>query len=420
MGTVATPLTTGTVVTYGADQRGFTRNVGTAVDIGAFEVQFAPSLPMTALPAAQVGQGYVQTIAVSPATGTGPSTLTFFVTGTLPPGLSVTLTPAKDRVVISGIPTAPGFVTITVTATDQIGVTATQSYPLTINAALGLTAPASTTFKVLQPVNQTIAAAGGTGAVTITYSISGELPSGLSITRTVPGGPLVITGTPTTSGFAVITVTATDQTGVTATTSYGITVNQAPTISAAVGPNGGLLVAAVSSAVALSISGVTVLSSGVRSASVAFGPSGQVVLVTYKSGILVRYDRSGARVLFAGGVQGASLAYGPLGEVLLVTTPAGALFRQIGGGALRVVTQAGVLGASLTFVGGSEVIVTTTTTGAVYRQTRTGTTLLAGSGTAYSATVTYGSTGQIVLAILLDGTVIQLDSLGLRRVGTVI
>ncbi len=80
--------------------------------------------------------------------------------------------------------------------------------------------------------SQTIAAVGGTGAVTLSVSnISGVIP-GLTVPSSGTGN-LTISGTPTKSGTETFTVTATDQAGDTASATYSILVNPAVTLSPA-------------------------------------------------------------------------------------------------------------------------------------------------------------------------------------------
>src|SRR5438876_481182 len=68
------------------------------------------------------------------------------------------------------------------------------------------------------------------------------------------------------------------------------------------------------------------LGSGVRSASVAFGPTGEVLLVTLDSGVLTQFDAFGSRTL-GSGVLSADVSFGPAGEVVLVTSDGGVLTR---------------------------------------------------------------------------------------------
>ena len=108
------------------DQRGQTRpfdlpsitpaTSGDNSDIGAYETQVTcntVTVNPSSLPNGTIGVGYTQTIT---ATG-GTAPYTFAVTvGTLPAGLTL----ASDGT-LSGIPTATGSSTFTVTATNSVG-----------------------------------------------------------------------------------------------------------------------------------------------------------------------------------------------------------------------------------------------------------------------------------------------------------
>ena len=61
--------------------------------------------------------------------------------------------------------------------------------------------------------------------------------------------------------------------------------------------------------------GAHALFKGVRSASVAFGPRGEVLDVVFQDGTLTQYDAKGAHALF-GGVVAAQVGFGATGEVL--------------------------------------------------------------------------------------------------------
>jgi hypothetical protein len=113
------------------DQRGFARISGTAVDIGAYEVQ-EPILSPATLADGTYGTAYSQALTATEATGGagGPYTLAVMA-GTLPTGLSLDGTSGT----LSGTPTAPGSYTFTVMATDSGGFSASQSYTLMIDKA---------------------------------------------------------------------------------------------------------------------------------------------------------------------------------------------------------------------------------------------------------------------------------------------
>ncbi len=81
-------------------------------------------------------------------------------------------------------------------------------------------APASLASGVVgTPYSVTLSASGGTGAYT--YSVSGTLPAGLSLTNGI------ISGTPTTAGSSSFTITATDAAGCSGSISYTVVVHAA-------------------------------------------------------------------------------------------------------------------------------------------------------------------------------------------------
>jgi hypothetical protein len=112
--------------------------------------------------------------------------------------------------------------------TDANGVTATKTYTLTVNAAPTITPatlPAATDTEVY---SQTLVANGGTTPLGNWSLSSGILPAGLTLAPSTG----VISGTVTgvTENF---TVKITDANGISATKTYTLTVNAAPTITPA-------------------------------------------------------------------------------------------------------------------------------------------------------------------------------------------
>jgi hypothetical protein len=172
-----------------------------------------------------VGVAYNQTITASG--GTGP--YTFSVTaGALPTGLL----PLTSGGIISGTPTTAGTFTFTVTATDKNGCTGLQAYTIVINAPTCppitlLPAPPLPQGTVGVAYNQTITASGGTAPYT--YSVSGTLPTGLSLNT----GTGAITGTPTAVGVFSFIITARDANLCTGLLGYTVTIaaTAVPTLS---------------------------------------------------------------------------------------------------------------------------------------------------------------------------------------------
>jgi Putative Ig domain len=216
--------TAGQGVTATAILQSTSSTAGTAGDTS----EFSPSVTLTTvtglaistttLPSGTLDQpGYDQTI--STTGGFGP--VTFTETGTLPTGLAL-----STAGVLSGTPTTAGSFTFTVTATDALGDTASQTYTLVINSGVTIATTTLPDWTVNQPgYNQTISASGGTGTLTFSTT-AGTLPTGLTLSSAG-----VLSGTPTETGSFTFTVTATDTVGASASQSYTVTINPAVTIT---------------------------------------------------------------------------------------------------------------------------------------------------------------------------------------------
>jgi hypothetical protein len=166
--------------------------------------------------------GYSQTLTTTGGTGT----VTFTETGTFPPGLTL-----STAGVISGMPTATGSYTFTVTATDSVGASGSRSYTVVINPVVTITTPSSATWTAGLAFSQAVNAVGGTGAKTFSTPAA-NLPPGITLAA---GGSL--TGTPTTAGSYSFTITATDAVGATGTQNYTMVVNPPVAVNTTSLPN---------------------------------------------------------------------------------------------------------------------------------------------------------------------------------------
>jgi hypothetical protein len=176
-----------------------------------------PVIDQTSLPGATVGTPYSQQLTVTG--GTAP--VTFAVTnGALPDGLSL-----DADGLIFGTPTTEGSFAFTVTATDAVGVTATQDYTIVVSAAPVIDQTTLPDSEVGLDYSQQLTVTGGTAP--ITWSItSGALPDGLTLDPDTG----LISGTPTTAGSFAFTVTATDGAGAQASQPFTVAIAEAPVI----------------------------------------------------------------------------------------------------------------------------------------------------------------------------------------------
>lgn len=175
-------------------------------------VNASPTLSVTSLPDALIGIAYDHAIAATGGTGTK----TFAITsGSLPSGLTLT----SDGHVI-GIPGTSGTFTFEVTVTDTPGCSDSRTYTLHVNcSAIEITPLSLPNGSIGTTYDQTISATGGSG--TLNFAVSGgSLPPGLALSL---NGHL--TGTPTTSGTYVFTVSAIDSLGCSASHTYTVNVN---------------------------------------------------------------------------------------------------------------------------------------------------------------------------------------------------
>ena len=151
----------------------------------------------------------------------------------------VTVSVDGSEVTVTAV--APGNADVTVTATDKDKLTATDTFQVTVNAAPppGPTEQAPVAVGTISAITLTV------GATPATMDVAGYFndPDGQTLTysarsgaRTVATASAVgstVTVTAVAQGTAVITVTATDADNLTATQTFSVTVNPAPTIEPA-------------------------------------------------------------------------------------------------------------------------------------------------------------------------------------------
>jgi len=180
----------------------------------AFSIVINPALAITTttLPYDTANIAYDQSLT---ATGGTPPLTWSMKSGSLPHGLTLTSAGA-----ITGTPTFNEYDAFTVQVTDHAACTATKALSITVHAPVSIYVTTLPDWTVGVAYNKSLQVSGGTGALTCSIA-GGSLPAGLTITS--PGG--VISGTPTASGAADITVRAVDTLGSAATRAYSFAIN---------------------------------------------------------------------------------------------------------------------------------------------------------------------------------------------------
>lgn len=167
----------------------------------------AITLSPASLPNGAPGTPYSQSITASG--GTAPYTFDV-VTGSLPPGLSL-----SSAGLLSGTPTTGGTFNFTVRASEAGGCYGTRAYSIAINCAVVAVSPAFLPDGAVgNAYSATLFASNTIPPATFTVT-AGALPAGLTLAT---NGAL--TGTPTTAGPFMFTVSAVDAAGCTGSRDY--------------------------------------------------------------------------------------------------------------------------------------------------------------------------------------------------------
>jgi hypothetical protein len=209
------------------------------------------------LPNGTVGSAYEQIIAAP----SGIAPFTFWVAlGALPPGLAL----ASDGT-LAGTPTATGSYAFTVGAADGDDVPGSRAYTMSVACPVIDITPSSLPDAQLgTPYAATLVAAGGTAPYAFAVS-GGALPTGLSLAAT---GEL--TGVPTATGVAVVTVAAVDTFGCVGTVVFTLPVFVDPAISRILPVTNGLCLSANRTCVSVPFEYQRGDNAPVRGASVTF------------------------------------------------------------------------------------------------------------------------------------------------------
>ncbi|HTK80986.1 MAG TPA: Ig domain-containing protein, partial [Bacteroidota bacterium] len=204
----ATGARTVTIMNPDSQSTASASGILTITTSGCPSITLSPSV----LPNTSVGTPYGQTITASG----GIAPYTFSVsTGSLPTGLTLSLGGS-----LSGTPTAGGTFNFTVMATDDSNCTGSQAYSITITCPTITVSPASLPNGTQGVAySQNITASGGSSPYTYAVT-SGSLPAGLSLSS---GG--LLSGTPSSSGVASFTITATDSQSCTGARAYSLTID---------------------------------------------------------------------------------------------------------------------------------------------------------------------------------------------------
>lgn len=193
----------------------------------------APTITTTTLSGGTVGTPYSQTVQASGGTGTR---VWGIISGSLPTNLALSSTTG----LISGTPSTSGTFNFTIQISDSLSLSDTESLSIIIGAAPvspNISTPSLPNGTVGTPYNQTLQLQSGTGTAPFTWSVTGTLPTGLSL-NTSTGE---ISGTPSATGTFNFTPHVADSLSLTDTTPPPLSIvisSSAPTINTTALPVG--------------------------------------------------------------------------------------------------------------------------------------------------------------------------------------
>ncbi|HZN94651.1 MAG TPA: putative Ig domain-containing protein, partial [Myxococcales bacterium] len=191
----------------------------------SYPLKIFPALTFTttSLSPATSTQAYSAAVAVS---GGKPPVTVVLSSGTLPSGLTF------SNGTISGTPASPGSASLTFTATDANGATATATLPLTVRSPFFVSTTSLPTGYMGRSYTTSLTASGGTAPLTWSYE-TGTAPAGTTL---MSNG--TIAGTPEAVGTTNFTVKVTDGDGRIATAPLSLEVIAPPVIGAFPCPDG--------------------------------------------------------------------------------------------------------------------------------------------------------------------------------------
>jgi len=319
------------------------------------------TITTSSLPADTVGAAYNQTLTASG--GTSPYSWSISG-GSLPAGLSIVASTGA----ITGTPTTAGTSNFTAMVTDNVSATATKALSIVINPAITITTSSLPADTVGIAYNQTLAATGGTGALTWSIS-SGSLPAGLSL----DAASGAITGTPTASGASNFTARATDTVSATATKALSIVVNAAITVTTASLPPDTVGIAYNQTLYATGGTGVLTwsISSGLLPAGLSLSASTGAITGTPTASGTSSFTARATDTLGATGTKALSIVVNAVPSITTSSLPDGTVgtaYSQTlsatgGTGALTWSLNAGSLPAGLSLTSGGSITGTPTASG---------------------------------------------------------